>query len=85
MLVRIAELRAERGARYEFERDPMHDKLEALYADAMENRNHSAAVAAVRLQAKLGGLLPRRAHMATAEPGVSGEAHDDQSRMCGAK
>jgi hypothetical protein len=59
VLERIAALRAEKGIAYKLERDTMHDKLEAVYFDALGNRNHSAAIAALRLQALLAGLALR--------------------------
>jgi hypothetical protein len=71
VLDRVAQLRAERGVRYTLERDTMHDKLEALFFDALNARNHAAAVAALRLQARLGGIL---AHSSDAA------ADDDRDR-----
>jgi hypothetical protein len=59
VLDRIAVLRGEKGIRYTLERDTMHDKLEAVFFDALGERNHAAAVAALRLQALLGGLALR--------------------------
>ena len=59
VLDRIAALRAETGIHYTLERDTMHDKLEAIFFDALGEHNHAAAVAALRLQALLGGLALR--------------------------
>jgi len=61
VLDRVASIRAERNVRYVLEPDTLHDKLEALFFDAIADRNHTAAIAALRLQAGLGGLLTRRA------------------------
>lgn len=60
VLDRIAALRAEKDIRYTLDPDTMHDKLEAVFFDALGERNHTGAVAALRLQAQLGGL-PLRA------------------------
>jgi hypothetical protein len=59
ILERIAALRAQRNLAYELGRDTMGDKLEGVFFDALEDRNFAPAVAAVRLQAVLQGLLPR--------------------------
>lgn len=59
VLDRIAALRAEKDIHYTLDRDTMHDKLEAVFFDALGERNHAAAVAALRLQALLGGLALR--------------------------
>jgi hypothetical protein len=59
VLDRIASLRAERQIRYVVERDTVHDKLEAVFFGALGERNHAAAVAALRLQVALAGLLGR--------------------------
>jgi hypothetical protein len=59
VLDRIAVLRAEKGIRYTLERDTMHDKLEAVFFDALGERKHASAVAALRLQALLGGIALR--------------------------
>lgn len=59
VLERIAALRAQRGIRYKLERDTMHDKLEAVFFDALGGQKHAAAVAALRLQAVLGGIALR--------------------------
>ena len=61
VLERIAALRAAKNIRYTLERDTMHDKLEAVFFEALGDRNHAAAVSALRLQAALGGLAPRPA------------------------
>ena len=57
VLDRIAALRAEQHIRYVVERDTVHDKLEAVFFGALGERNHAAAVGALRLQAALAGLL----------------------------
>lgn len=59
VLERIAQLRAERNLRYVIDADTLHDKLEAVFFDALSVRNHAAAVAALRLQAGLGRLPAR--------------------------
>lgn len=59
VLDRIARLRAERNIRYVVERDKAHYKLEAVYFGALGERNHAAAVSALRLQASLAGMLGR--------------------------
>ena len=59
VLDRIARLRAERDIHYVVERDTVHDKLEAVYFGALGERNHAAAVSALRLQASLAGILGR--------------------------
>jgi hypothetical protein len=61
VLDRIAQLRAQRRLSYRVERDTMHDKLETVYFEAVEAGSHAAAVAALRLQALLGGLIAPRA------------------------
>lgn len=73
VLERIAALRAQKGLRYMLERDTMHDKLEAVFFDALGERNHAAAVAALRLQAGLGGFA-LRADPARAVPRKAGKA-----------
>lgn len=74
VLERIAALRAQRGIRYTLDRDTIHDKLEAVFFDALGERNHGSAVAALRLQALLGGLAPRAApaQRAARKPGNAG-------------
>jgi phage terminase small subunit len=57
VLDRIAKLRAEQRIRYVVERDTVHDKLEAVFFGALGERNHAAAVSALRLQASLAGML----------------------------
>lgn len=57
VLDRIARLRAAEKIEYVVERDTVHDKLEAVFFEALGERNHAAAVAALRLQAGLAGLL----------------------------
>lgn len=61
VLERIARLRAEQNIRYVVEPDTIHDKLEAVYFEALAERNHAAAVAALRLQAGLARLPTRLA------------------------
>jgi len=61
VLDRIAQLRADGNLVYALDRDTLHDKLEALFFDALGERNHAAAVAALRLQAGLAGMMPRAA------------------------
>ncbi|MCW5772591.1 MAG: terminase small subunit, partial [Rhodospirillaceae bacterium] len=72
VLDRIAELRKAQRIAYALERDTILDKLEALFFDALADRNHSAAVASLRLQATLGGLFANAAPRA-ARPA----AHDE--------
>jgi phage terminase small subunit len=69
ILDRIAALRAERKLRYVVETDTVHDKLEAVFFDALGNGHHAAAVAALRLQAGL-ARLPTRAPAAGADGGA---------------
>ncbi len=61
VLDRIATLRREKDIHYVVEPDTVHDKLEAVFFEALGERNHAAAVAALRLQAALAGILPRAA------------------------
>ncbi len=61
VLERIAQLRAERSLHYVLERDTLHDKLEAVFFEALGERNHAAAISALRLQAGLAGLIFRAA------------------------
>lgn len=61
VLERIAALRAAKNVRYTIERDTLHDKLEAVFFEALGGRSFSAAVAALRMQAQLGGLALRPA------------------------
>lgn len=68
VLDRIAQIRAEGKLVYALERDTMHDKLEALFFDALGERNHAAAVAALRLQAGLAGMMPRARGRRTVAP-----------------
>jgi hypothetical protein len=70
VLARIAALRAERKLSYVIEPDTLQDKLEAVFFDALSDRNHSAAVAALRLQAGLARLPTRPA--AAPEAGTRG-------------
>jgi phage terminase small subunit len=60
VLDRIAKLRAEQHIHYVIERDTVHDKLEAVFFEALGERNHAAAVAALRLQASIAGIVPRQ-------------------------
>jgi len=78
VLTRIAALRAERDLHYVIEADTVQDKLEAVFFEALDARNHAAAVAALRLQAGL-ARLPTRA----AAP--SGVAQADDAKRAGAK
>ncbi len=59
VLDRIAKLREEKNLHYVVERDTVHDKLEAVFFEALGERNYAAAVAALRLQAALAGMLTR--------------------------
>jgi len=59
VLARLAELREERKLRYRIEPDTLHDKLEAVFFEALESGSHGAAIAALKFQAALGGLLPK--------------------------
>lgn len=59
VLDRIATLRQEQQIHYVVERDTMHDKLEAVFFEALGGRNPAAAVSALRLQAALAGILGR--------------------------
>lgn len=59
VLERIARIRAETNVHYVIDVDTLHDKLEAVFFDALAERNHAAAVAALRLQAGLGRLPTR--------------------------
>jgi len=67
VLDRIAKVRAEQQIRYVVERDTVHDKLEAVFFGALGERNHAAAVAALRLQVALAGLLGRAKAMRQAK------------------
>jgi hypothetical protein len=58
ILERIAELRAERSLRYVIERDTSLDKLEAVFQSAFGSCDFAPALAALRFQAQLAGLLP---------------------------
>jgi phage terminase small subunit len=69
VLDRIAALRAERKLSYVLQPDTLQDKLEAVFFDALAERNHSAAVAALRLQAGL-ARLPTRPVAAERETGL---------------
>lgn len=88
VLTRIAALRAARNLRYVIEPDTLQDKLEAVFFDALSERNHSAAVAALRLQAGLARLPTRPAAAADAKtrparkrkPGRRGAHRNDEKR-----
>lgn len=69
VLERIARLRAERNLRYVVDPDTLHDKLEAVFFEALAERNHAAAVAALRLQAGL-ARLPTRPVAALGDDGA---------------
>jgi hypothetical protein len=82
VLDRIAALRSAKGIHYTLDRDTMHDKLEAVFFDALGERNHAAAVAALRLQALLGGMA-LRPHGAGAAGRNSGKAGVGAAEMPG--
>ncbi len=75
VLERIAELRSERKLHYVIERDTLHDKLEAVFFEALDQRNHAAAISALRLQAGLAGLMLRPAQP---RPGEASPAKADE-------
>jgi phage terminase small subunit len=81
VLDRIARLRAEKHLHYVVERDTVHDKLEAVFFEALGERNHAAAVAALRLQANLAGILTR----AAPNPEASADAKANKSQGAAAK
>jgi len=60
VLDRIAQLRAQRNLHYRIEPDTLHDKLEAVFFEALESGSHAAAISALKMQAALGGLMDRR-------------------------
>lgn len=69
VLERIAALRAERDIRYAIQRDTMFDKLDGVFLNALGDRALAPAIAALRLQAQLAGLLgPRRRARGAATP-----------------
>lgn len=76
VLDRIARLRAEQHIQYVVERDTVHDKIEAVFFEALGERNHAAAVSALRLQATLAGIMPRPAPDRAAAAG--GKAKESQ-------
>jgi len=80
VLARLAELRAKENLRYEIEPDTVHDKLEAVFFEALESGSHAAAIAALKLQVALGGLLekPRAAARARAKAKLEGEKSKDE-------
>lgn len=71
VLERIAELRAERNLRYVVERDTALDKLEAVFQGAFNDGALLPALAALRLQAQLAGLL---------RPAFGARANDEKKR-----
>jgi phage terminase small subunit len=71
ILSRVAALRAERKLRYVVEADTVHDKLEAVFFDALGNGHHAAAVAALRLQAGLARLPTRATADGEAKPATT--------------
>src|SRR5262249_18518842 len=77
VLDRIAKLREENQIEYVVERDTVHDKLEAVFFEALGERNHAAAVSALKLQATLAGMLTRAAQKA--EQAVEGK---DKKSQC---
>jgi len=80
VLARLAELRAKENLRYRIEPDTVHDKLEAVFFEALESGSHAAAIAALKLQATLGGLLdkPRAAARAGEKEKIEGEKSKDE-------
>ena len=85
VLDRVAELRAASGVAYVVQRDTMHDKLEAVFFEALSERNHAAAVAALRLQASLAGMTVRAAATRDSptpkKPARRKRPSDDKSRV----
>ena len=73
VLDRIAQLRAEQKLQYVIEVDTLHDKLEAIFFEALSDRNHAAAVSALRLQAGI-ARLPMRASPQQGESGAAESA-----------
>lgn len=71
VLERIAELRAERKLRYVIERDTTLDKLDSVFLSAIGDRAFAPALAALRLQAQLAGLL---------HPPLGARGHDEKKR-----
>ncbi len=86
VLTRIAALRAERNLRHVLDADAIQDKLEAVFFEALGDRDHSAAVSALRLQAGLARLPTRPAPAADdgidarAEPPRRGARKAEKSR-----
>jgi phage terminase small subunit len=74
VLARIAELRAEKKLSYVLEADTLHDKLEAVFFEAIGDRNHAAAVSALRLQAGLARLPTRSSAPAIADNAAEADA-----------
>ena len=73
ILDRIAAFRAAERIHYVLERDTVHDKLEALFFDALGHRNHAAAVSALKLQAALAGMFQRQPAEAAEPQALPGE------------
>ncbi len=68
VLARITELRADIAKQHCADADQLMAKLEAIFGQAVEGHQWSAAVRAVELQAQLAGVMPRarrQAKMAT--------------------
>ena len=80
VLERIAALRAERNLTYVLEHDTMHDKLEGVFMDALAAHNYAPALAAMRLQAQLAGLMPAARTRAAASPSAQRRKNDEESR-----
>ena len=92
VLARVAELRAERKLRYVVQADTLQDKLEAVFFDALSGGKHSAAVAALRLQAGLARLPAGPAAEPKPRPARARKAgkrgarrHDEKRRARGRK
>lgn len=78
VLARLAELRASQNLRYRIEPDTVHDKLEAVFFEALESGSHAAAIAALKLQALLGGLFDKP--RAAARAGGEKEKYEGEKR-----
>jgi hypothetical protein len=86
VLDRIAKLRHDGQLQYVVERDTLHDKLEAVFFEALADRNHAAAVAALRMQALLGGLSLRPESRAAPDiDAAAGRAGPKKSGKIGGK
>ncbi len=82
---RIEALRAERGAHHKLDASTLQDKLESVFVDALTANHHTAAVAALRLQAGL-ARLPTRAYKgdeARSDPAQSCAVRSDAARSDG--